>query len=372
MQLEIIDKLFLPMLFFIGFVTSWEDFHFGKIRNKWIILGIIFSVAVLVGLAVYNLITGSFYIIPWDYFWKVPLNSFFALLVGFFLWKYGMMAAGDAKLFFVFSLLLPLKYYWKSYLSYFPSFVLLVNIFLPVLFFIFIKAVFYVIKSFSKFIKNKPFIKIDKLINKLKKEIFKTIKLFTVFIVIFILIKNLWNFISHWLAAYLPNQGFLFLIFILLYGPLSSFLKKNKIIFTLTFLVFIVYLAGGLIYAPQVILVSLVETLKILIFFFGLLWFLRVLLDYYLNNAGVKKIKIAELRPGMNLVIDDQKNKKPKLGNIFGGGLTYSQVMSVKVWAAKKNIKEIEIYQRFPFAYWMFLGVIITIILKGSLITSIF
>ena len=28
---------FLPMILFLGIVTSYEDIKFGKIRNKWVI-----------------------------------------------------------------------------------------------------------------------------------------------------------------------------------------------------------------------------------------------------------------------------------------------------------------------------------------------
>ena len=111
----------------------------------------------------------------------------------------------------------------------------------------------------------------------------------------------------------------------------------------------------------------------VIIFLVGL-QFLRKLFNYYTENATLKRIKIDELKTGMSLVIDDNedKNEKPELGTVFGGGFNQNQVDLVKKWAKKNNIKEVEIYERFPFACWMFLGVIITIILKGILITPSF
>ncbi|MBU1255663.1 hypothetical protein KKH35_02210 [Patescibacteria group bacterium] len=376
MQIEIIDKLFLPMLFFIGIVTSWEDFCFSKIRNKWIILGTIFSIAVLAGFAVCNLVVGSFYIIPWDYFSKVILNSFLALLIGFLLWRYGMLAAGDAKLFFVFSLLLPLKYYWKSYLPYFPSFVLLMNIFFPVLFFIFLKASWYAFKSLIKFFKSKPTFKMDQLINLLikDKDIGGLIKISLGFIAIFLFVEKLRGLVAPWIVLYLPNEGFLFLLLFIAYRPLFTYLRKSKVVLILALLFLVVYLGQGMIYTPQEIIIELSRTIKMVFIFLVGLQLLRKLFNYYTKNATLKKIKINELEVGMSLVIDDEKDKdkKPELGTVFGGGFNQSQVDLAKKWAKQNNIKEIEIYERFPFAYWMFLGVIITIILKGSLVTSIF
>jgi len=55
-------------------------------------------------------------------------------------------SAGDAKLFFVFSLLIPISYYSKSYLPVFPSFALLVNIFIPILLFLIFASCFYLLR----------------------------------------------------------------------------------------------------------------------------------------------------------------------------------------------------------------------------------
>jgi len=392
----LIDILFLPMLFFIGLVTSWEDFRIGKIKNKWIILGLVYGITILVSLFLWNFIAepvSHFYYnnikhlgiddprpiftIQAGYFSRVVLNGFIALLIGFLLWRYGMMAAGDAKLFFIFSLLLPLKYYWKSYLPYFPSFVLLMNIFFPVLFFIFLKASWYGFKSLIKFFKSEPNFKVNQLIKPLVKNIGGVVKIFLGFIAIFLFVEKLRDLVAPWIMPYLPNEGFLFLLLFIAYRPLFTYLKKSKIVFILALLFLVVYLTQGMIYAPQEIMIELSRTIKMVIIFLVGLQLLRKLFNYYTKNATFKKIKIDELKVGMSLVIDDEKdkedeNKKPELGTIFGGGFDQSQVDLVKKWAKKNNIKEVEIYERFPFAYWMFLGLIITIILKGSLVTPSF
>lgn len=36
---------FLPMVLFLGIITSYEDIHSGKIRNKWIIAGFVYVIA---------------------------------------------------------------------------------------------------------------------------------------------------------------------------------------------------------------------------------------------------------------------------------------------------------------------------------------
>ena len=96
----LIDILFLPVIFFIGLVTSWEDFCFGKIKNKWIILGLVYGITILAGLFLWNFIAepvSHFYYdnikhlgvddprpvftIQAGYFSRVVLNSFLALFL---------------------------------------------------------------------------------------------------------------------------------------------------------------------------------------------------------------------------------------------------------------------------------------------------
>ena len=392
----VISILFLPLLFFIGLITSWEDFHYGKVRNKWIILGLIYGVAVLIGLFFWNFIAepvSHFYYAnikhlatddPWpiftvqaSYFGQVILNSFLALLLGFLLWKYGLLAAGDAKLFFIFSLLLPLKYYWKSYLFYFPSFALFINIFLPVLFYIFLKAVWHILKTLKQLIKKKAFIKRYKMLSfsLVMEKSGQLAKILLSFIGVFLLVNRLRNFVAPWITPYLPSEGFLLLVLILVYRRFISLLRKSKKLFIFIVLFLVIYLSYGMAYNQQETIKELLMVSKMMVVFLLGFSLLRILFDYYIKNSALRKIKLDELRPGMSLVMYDDKKKskikKPKLGTIFGGGLSQKQVRSVKKWARENKIEQVEIYQRFPFASWMFLGVIITIILKGSLIMLI-
>lgn len=146
----IIDYLFLPMLFLIGAVTSYQDFHFGKIKNKWIVLGLAWGISIYALFIIWDL--GVFVlskthqisvttILP-SYIFNALANFAIAVVIGYLLWYFDVWAAGDAKLFFVFALLLPLKYYWRSALAYFPSVALLINIFISVIAFLFLASLY--------------------------------------------------------------------------------------------------------------------------------------------------------------------------------------------------------------------------------------
>jgi len=141
----VINYLFVFLVIIIGLATSWEDIKFGKIRNKWILLGLAGGIALQAAA-----LAGGF--LPTDLIFSGLLNALIALLVGYLLWYFDLWAAGDAKLFFVFALLLPLSYYSRTYLPLFPSFALLINTFVPVLIFLLAQSVFFLFKKF--FISN--------------------------------------------------------------------------------------------------------------------------------------------------------------------------------------------------------------------------
>ncbi|MBU2634963.1 hypothetical protein KJ841_00605, partial [Patescibacteria group bacterium] len=67
----ILDYLFLPLLFFIGLITSYQDFKEGKIKNKWIILGLIWGLGVYLLFLIFGSL--SFYYVS-----KVLINSIIA------------------------------------------------------------------------------------------------------------------------------------------------------------------------------------------------------------------------------------------------------------------------------------------------------
>ena len=125
--------LSLLVILAIGAITSYEDIKFGKIRNKYILFGFI---------------TGVFTNLLYVYFGggllylkATIINAFFALFVGFFLWHIQLWTAGDGKLFFVFSLLVPLTEFSRMQSTMFASYVLLTNTFIPLFIVLFMRII---------------------------------------------------------------------------------------------------------------------------------------------------------------------------------------------------------------------------------------
>jgi hypothetical protein len=134
------DKLFfffLPMIVFLGAVTGYEDIKHGKIRNKWIMLSIVYTaIAYLFAIAYYS----SFgFTVEFSYFREYLLMVFFTVIVAFVMWWACFWTAGDGKLFIAFSVLVPLSVYRYGNIPFMSSTNLLINTMVP--FFLFYAAV---------------------------------------------------------------------------------------------------------------------------------------------------------------------------------------------------------------------------------------
>ncbi|MBU2579511.1 prepilin peptidase [Patescibacteria group bacterium] len=267
----ILDFLFLPCLFLIGVITSYQDFKEGKIKNKWIVSGLIYGVAILIVLAIWNLIAepvmvfyytnikheavdASWQIITirWDYFGKVFLNCAIALIIGYALWYFNLWSAGDAKLFFVFSLLLPLKYYQDAAFPYFPSLSLLINTFIPILLFLICQNFFLFFRDIMAFKGKMLNLKerILKLKNSLKKDYYNYLKIGTGYFMIFIFFQLIKTELRVQLSSEL--QGILFLLIIVFRKILEKFLRKVWIVITI-FVVISFYLIINYIFYSRAI-----------------------------------------------------------------------------------------------------------------------
>ncbi|MCX5792344.1 MAG: hypothetical protein NTY45_09055 [Elusimicrobia bacterium] len=134
---DILDLTLLPALALVCSATSFSDLREGKIRNKALLAAIAWALTVYVWLSVSRffipdltagIVANSLFGGSWGRFLLYTgMNALSALVCGFLLFHFDLWSAGDAKLFFVLALLLPLKYYFRHYLPVFPAFNLFLN-----------------------------------------------------------------------------------------------------------------------------------------------------------------------------------------------------------------------------------------------------
>ncbi len=393
------DYLFLIPLLAIATIAAWEDFKYGKIRNKWIKIGFLWALGLFAlfilwnlsfwTLEYFNIAPHSAFILRLSYLREVFLNTTLAFLVGFLMWRWNVWSAGDAKLFTLFALLLPLKFYSKTYLAYFPSFALLLNIFTIALAIFLIKLIytFFQWLLFARKI-NSP--EKNKDINKerSKKKRLTLVKEALTMIVIFFVMVSFFGILFRSTAGKTLTYFFTvtlglerWTVFIILLGVfilLMRVLQKIRKVFYIIAVVILVFLFYKWIFfgqSPLLAIRPMLGTTSIIIF--GGFAF-RKMFDWYLKKKEIKTVLPEALKPGMRfteetlnaLMGKDKKDKivfKKTIGRIYPDGLTRKQIPLLKELIKGKKII-LEIYQPSPFAIWMLAGLIITIILRGAVI----
>lgn len=391
------DYLFLVPLLAIALVASFEDFKYGKIRNKWLKIGFIWGFALFGLFLLWNLsfwLMGHFGISPrsvlllkLSYLKDVSLNTTLAFLIGFLMWHWSVWSAGDAKLFALFSLLLPLKFYAKGYLSYFPSFALLLNIFTVALL-VFLLTLIWTFLHWIFTRKRVILSEKEKTIQKkqLKQKTLSIIKETLGIIVIFFVIVSFFGIllgspVGEKLTSFLTVTLGLekWTVFIILLGAfilLMRFLQKIRKIFYVIAVILLIWLFYKWLSFDQSPLMAVRPMLGITsVIVFGGFAF-RKMFDWYLKKKEIKKVKSEDLKPGMRLTEEtiraltekDKKLFKKSIGRIYPDGLTKKQIPLLREFIKGKKEITFEIYQPSPFAIWMLIGLIITILLKGAII----
>lgn len=368
MAIDLLAMLLLPAVFIVGAITSYEDIKLGRIRNKWIIFSLAYSLAALIIVVLFmyaqnEAINKSYIVI---YF----VNAAFAFLVGFLIWLFGLWSPGDAKLFFAYSVLVPLSLYSGSSADYFPSFAILAYTFVPFL-------VFYIIMVFFR---TGSRLKLNVLNSMLKpKFLLDTIP----FIFAFTWLGSL--FLSY-IGKYLPAANNFFIILLFLFIAPVFFANVLRI----------GYRKVGIALSLAAILFSyeMVFTLEFLRHF-AIILVLFLFIRYFMLNLAFEvfsyPIYIEDLKPGM-VIAENYLSKKGRYfkrkvaplgffsamlgrseGNLLlssgSDGLTLKEAEKIKKLHSNGQIKghTIRVFQTLPFAPFIFMGVLLIIALKGIL-----
>lgn len=308
------------VIFYYSAKIIYFDFKDNKIYNKSL-LGLLkwaipyFVILVLLVLLAHLLNKDfSVLIAQWDfrynffqtkYFLVIFLNALIALGFGFILWFAKLWAAGDAKFFFVIALLLPLEFYQKNYLTFFPSFVLLANIIIPLFLWLIITTLLLnPLKFIKNFINNPGLIKkyLKQYVLKAKsltsKDILSSLVSFFIILVLFQMLRMDLKIISTYFGKWFPviYFGIGFLVF----GPMRRFFKKYLLI---GFVGLVVYIVAGLIWFEDWLTYELVLVLREQLFWMLIFYFVfsygKTLLELLYNSSEVKLIKLEEIKEGI-------------------------------------------------------------------------
>jgi len=358
--------LFLPCIIFIGLITSYTDIKYGKIKNRWAILAIIYTLIVYAFLIIFYKTTGVE--IRNSYIIEIIITGFFSILIGYIMWVIGFWTAGDAKLFFAYSLLIPLSVYQYGHYQYFSSTNIIINTFVP--FF----AVLSIFLLFKTSLKQKIFY--------LKKSFIpKVIIQVLIFLFAFIWIAQLFFSFFNINPDYFIMVVFLFVFMIALEKLIPLRLYTVVIILSVLRLIF-----DKTSYS--------LESLK----FLFITWILFILLRFFILYLGynllTKKVDIKLLKKGMvpseKIYLEGGKYKKhdmlyfslfsylyektQKRDYVFeplAEGLSESDVKKLKKLEDKFDFEHLRVHQTLSFSPFMFGGVLLTIIFQGNMFIAL-
>ncbi len=370
----VLKSLFLIPLILIGITTSYTDIKYGKIKNIHILLGFLYVLLLYLFLAFYSYFV-IYQPINLKYLAELVVNGLIALVIGYLLWYFNFWAAGDAKLFSIYSLLIPLEYFSKNYFQYFPSSTLLTDTIFFICFIFFIKMFYEIILSCFSFLMHPSLLASifsKRKDNNLKKTVLETGKLLLIFSFFLVILQFILMRIKIFLPTAISNHFLLSLLLLIIQIFILRVLVKNKIFS-------ILIICGGLLCCllyiisnQTLVLFSILKISLLMMLFMGLG---MQLINLYIDNHEIKKIKIQDLRLGDCLVSQSlsqitNKIKVQTPGNnqyqIGSDGLSISQVKEIQELFKDDTNKEMYIYKTFPFAPFMFSAFIFTIIFKSS------
>lgn len=362
--ISMILNLLLIVVF--GFISTYTDFRRKIVRNKLI----------LVMLAT-ALIVNSYELIMNPSLWGIvstySYNLVFAIFVGLLIWYINIWPAGDAKLFMAYSALLPLSLF-NALGNPFLSFDLLINTFVPVFLVMFIMV----------------------LIRSTRKDVKESIKVafdpYTLFITVLVILGFLWFFMGLLRLFGIPGN---YLIYVIILFAVMEGLNKIVPYNTEYFYLLMVLLRLVLDYQSMFTLTSLYYVVSIM--------FAYIILRYFVIDLGFRGLTVSknidDLEPGMSPAEGivkgkekDVKYSKEKIiffsiphmlrksmikgeyvHSVSLSGLTKNDIKKIKSLREKGEIKfsSILVHTTIPFALFLFLGIVMTILFQGGFVNFI-
>lgn len=371
---NVIQFLFLLPLLIIGIISSYDDIKYGKIRNKYLKFALIYVLFLYLFLNLYSILIHKN---NSQYFINLFFNGLISLVLGYLLWYFDWWSAGDAKLFFIYSLLIPLEYYKTLYWGPFFSLIILFDTFFLILSFIILKISIYFLKMVYIFVHN---------IRNLyfKKNMFEGLSRYLKLVLtrnnvlnwllnfyILISIIGFRMMIYHLLLINNTKWNVIFnIIFFIVYLLIIKFLKKNlnKVV-AIFILPFIIYLCLN----SQILLQTLRQFITMLIIF----GFLYKIINWYIENVDVKDISVKDLKEGMCLTPNSKKIIYEQLSKSFQQNslvcnfnnknrLTLSDIILIKTLLKNDSLK-LYVYNILPFAPFLLTAVIYLLLTHYSI-----
>lgn len=337
--MSIVYGLRILLLIGICIVVSVVDIKTGKIYNKTLLVGFILGTICNIFIFVFQ---KDFHFVNY------LINSLFLVFCSLVLYRFNIWAGGDTKLLILIAYLFPSNFYFYINDKNFSSWLMVVFMFS-------FGYVYIIIDTFRLLIKKRNF-SIDKISRKLKLFLKR-------YIISIIYISAISHVYIYFIYPIIKIESVLYtaicIAIIYLLNKIELFENKILIVFVIIFDVLMTLFTG-------VIPLNTNIVNYLIVLFLMLVQILATEFNYL-------EIQISELKE--NMILSQQysilfiKSKVKNLPNIsdetLKSRLTTEEIDSVKRWAKSKNIENVQVVRKIPFAICITLGVILYGILGG-------
>lgn len=382
--------LYYGLFVSLASVISFEDWRERKIRNSLIVLGLLACGAGFCLLLTNSLMGASHarlwmlgeYYLPLGYYPKMIGHVLLSLVAGVGFWRYSIWPAGDAKFFTlaaIFTALIDPNIPGFPYLLFL---VLLINIFVPA-------GLVFVVETLVNLALSIPrlrtvnwsmwFKACGEVVSIRAREMWPyrveylilCVNLFAFFFALQTaasrfghLIREPWGSLS------------IFVLMFAFWGSLVVVLR-NKKVGAAAFAALCLVVPVGVIRLHWDVRAGFYAAGRMAFNFGMLLSVGRLVFSWIIERDSLRDLCVADLKYGDILSdstwarISAEKDLAGKMGERYVDGLSHGDVAVLKAWLSSRTTTDYNIYHTIPFALWIFLGTLLTITYRGSVVTAL-
>ena len=382
-------QLYYGLFLVLGVVVSLEDWSQKRISNRWILLGMLAGAAGCSYL-LWNSILGhqhlrwwrfGEYYYPWRYYPKIAIHLILSLTAALTLWRLSVWPAGDAKLYTLFSFLLVMI---NPNLPGFPLLLfmlILINIFVPAGLLFAAESVMMVLRripaglriDWGQWSKGR----IEAMGIRFKEAWpyrYNYLMIAANTFALFYAMQTVQSSIRK-----LPlgpfGQVMIFLLMFVAWGRLSGALRSKSLGLAALLSLSAATMAGAF-WGHWDIGARLISALKMTANFGLFLSLARAVFYWFIEKESLRELIPDQLEAGVVLSdetwerLGAEKELAGKLGDRYSDGLSQQDAQVLQEWLAKPQAGSgCTIYHTIPFAVWIFLGALFTLLERRNLVT---
>ena len=357
------ERMIFLAILSCGFYTGYTDFRYGKIANIYTLF--------LIG---FGIISQALFISEGDITYLHSCVTIFGGLgLAFVIFYIGVWAAGDAKLFWSISLLMPPSAFSQTAETQFYPLILFVNVFIVFLGYIILISIFKTTLQQQMRLISSSFVA---QLKQFPRHLLQAL--------LYIGVGGLAFYIPLRLGVELDLAIRLTLFMLLVLACNKGIEKyipqKYKFAFHILFALFAIFL----------VIPSLIHLGVFIVFIFLVPWFL-FMFGTFVRSLFTREVPIASLRPNMipaeRIVRIEQQNTADKyvktavgfanpaqeniIVDVSSEGLTSEQIAQLQLLAEEGYLNEFEdklwIQEKIPFAFMIVIGALVTLLAKGMI-----